>query len=163
MEKCPIIEYLSSVKSLMGNHNQKAYYSWQIKKLSPVSMVKWDSIPELKDMLRSKFKFWKPKMKQCYANSQLATLINPEIKYVEGYALSMIPIHHAWNSWRGIHFDLTVDIALAKSSPIFSNYNSVIEINRDEYAEIVKNPHLQVSSASVIVYQREVEKLDNTI
>lgn len=34
--------------------------------------------------------------KQCYRNAALVALSNPEYTYVEGYAASIIPIHHAW-------------------------------------------------------------------
>jgi len=35
-------------------------------------------------------------MKQCFANAQRLATIHPELTYVEGYALSIIPVHHGW-------------------------------------------------------------------
>jgi len=35
-------------------------------------------------------------MKQCFANSQRLAMTHPELTYVEGYALNIIPVHHGW-------------------------------------------------------------------
>ncbi len=34
--------------------------------------------------------------KQCFANAQQLALAHPELTYVEGYAMSVIPVHHGW-------------------------------------------------------------------
>lgn len=33
---------------------------------------------------------------QCFANAQRLVINNAELTYVEGYAMSVIPLHHAW-------------------------------------------------------------------
>lgn len=33
---------------------------------------------------------------QCFSNSQRLAIAHPELTYVEGYALNVIPVHHAW-------------------------------------------------------------------
>lgn len=33
---------------------------------------------------------------QCFANAQRLALLNPELTYVEGYAMSVVPLHHGW-------------------------------------------------------------------
>lgn len=35
-------------------------------------------------------------VKQCFANAQRLAMAHHDLTYVEGYALSIIPIHHAW-------------------------------------------------------------------
>lgn len=34
--------------------------------------------------------------KQCYHNCQMALFLNPELRYYEGWVMSIIPIEHAW-------------------------------------------------------------------
>jgi hypothetical protein len=33
---------------------------------------------------------------QCFANAQRLALLHPQLTYVEGYAMSVIPLHHGW-------------------------------------------------------------------
>jgi len=49
------------------------------------------------------------KIKQCYYNASQVTLMNPEIKYVEGFSQAHgIPFPHAWNSINNKIVDVTI-------------------------------------------------------
>ena len=51
----------------------------------------------------------KLRVKDCYKNATQVMNLDPEIKYVEGIMMlwNSIPIEHAWNSYKGKHFDAT--------------------------------------------------------
>jgi len=47
--------------------------------------------------------------KACFSNALIAGLLNPDLRYVEGFAYAgLIPIHHAWNvDAKGVVVDFT--------------------------------------------------------
>jgi len=48
-------------------------------------------------------------VKQCFHNAQMLAMENPDLQYVEGYAMgnAIIPVHHAWLTLNGKLIDLT--------------------------------------------------------
>jgi hypothetical protein len=70
--------------------------------------VPWAHHPkEIRDELR-RMRF-RPKMKSCFENCQrfvMHTML--DVRYTEGYAVSMIPVEHAWLTWNGRIIDLTL-------------------------------------------------------
>ena len=73
--------------------------------------VKWSHHPpEIKAALRAIG--YRPRMKECYGNSQrlfLSDLLVGDLEYVEGHAGNMVPVQHAWLLYEGEVLDLTLD------------------------------------------------------
>jgi hypothetical protein len=60
---------------------------------------------------KPKYLRWR-KQKQCFYNSWMTAVKNPELLYVEGFILGTHdPIHHAWVSPDGIH---AIDVTLRR-------------------------------------------------
>jgi len=50
----------------------------------------------------------KPKANQCYLNALAVCMENSDVEYVEGYMeVHGVPLEHAWNCYKGKHFDIT--------------------------------------------------------
>lgn len=87
--KDAILEYLRTTRSVMSYH-VKAH-----------GLMPYVGIADL--VLRHG-RIWGPanvsgprgSMKQCFSNCQIIATRDPAFLYVEGYALSVIPMHHAW-------------------------------------------------------------------
>ncbi len=75
-----------------------------------------------------------PRIKECYYNASILSLEYPEFRYVEGLAHRFIPVHHAWNSYKGVHFDITYEL------------HSDLAV---EYAKVISLPAFAVSTVSV--------------
>ncbi len=55
----------------------------------------------------------RPDIHACYRTAQLLAMIDSQhgrVKYQEGFALSIAPVQHAWNTIDGKLFDLTFDL-----------------------------------------------------
>lgn len=44
----------------------------------------------------SALQFERGERQQCFANAQRLALLHSDLTYVEGYAMSVIPLHHGW-------------------------------------------------------------------
>ena len=93
-----------------------AFYQWQIDQLTPIPIQPVADIKGLKEKIDGiKALLHTPlKLKKCYTNAWLLskTIGDPDpIQYVEGFWLHDMDLcGHAWNSWRGQHFDVTGEL-----------------------------------------------------
>jgi len=103
-----IQQYLKAVLQLHFGEKQQAYFQWQLANSVVVPIVPTaEVIPHLARRLGR----LSPQIKLCYANAVKVCKLDPEIQYVLGYVdLYSIPIDHAWNSYRGKHFDVTQEL-----------------------------------------------------
>ena len=77
--------------------------------MKPIEVVSYKSIPEIKDKVERLLHHSPAIPHHCYQNSAEACLEIEGVKYVEGIFGSILPISHAWNSYKGIYFDLTIE------------------------------------------------------
>lgn len=79
-----------------------------------VKITSYKDIPEIKRLLETDFikNMYKAFPKECYKNAaEFASYTYNEIEYVEGLVnCHGLPIAHAWNSYKGQHFDLTFEM-----------------------------------------------------
>jgi len=69
------------------------------------------------------------KTKQCYYNASQVTLMNPEIKYVEGFSrFQGIPFPHAWNSINNKIVDVTIKHASGSGMPFGKGHEPILGI-----------------------------------
>lgn len=101
----PFFNYVEQIASITSG-KQKEFYEWQKKHAELVKM----EVPE--SVLPNCTPAWMKKhikIKGCYENATKVMNLDPEVKYVEGVFMmgGSIPINHAWNSYKGKHFDVT--------------------------------------------------------
>ena len=97
--------------------------------LNIVNCIPFKSIPDLR------VDTYHVKMKQCFLNSMLTSLMDEKIYYVEGYIIDPIipfPVHHSWNKFEEDYFDLTQEVAL-KSNVTKNCYYSLFEISDKQF------------------------------
>lgn len=87
-------------------------YQEVVDNMKEMDIVSYKDIPELKDkierLLNSPMINIAPK--QCYQNAAEVCLAIDGVEYVEGlYGFHGLPISHAWNSYKGQYFDLTME------------------------------------------------------
>lgn len=64
--------------------------------------------PEVKAAIRSMG--WRPQVKQCFMNCQRFALSGLlDVEYREGWIQTIVPMEHAWLSYRGEVLELTLD------------------------------------------------------
>jgi len=98
-------EYFNQHEELLGEYE---VYQKAQKNLQEVEVVSYKDIPEIKDKIDSLINL--VQAKECYKNSAEICLGIDGVEYVEGLYSFFIPISHAWNSYKGQHFDLTMEV-----------------------------------------------------
>lgn len=94
------------------NYNQRLQFvSWQ-NDANPVPVICYKDHPEIARLVTEFRKRMKPKVGHCYFNSAVMLWLQPDVRYECGFAYNGSEfIKHAWNSFRGIHFDVTDYVA----------------------------------------------------
>jgi hypothetical protein len=88
----------------------EAYSKLTTKRLwkEAIWLMKDVEIEPIKEIGEIETQHLKPKLKQCYLNALAVCITNPKVQYVEGYIeVHGVPIEHAWNCYKGKHFDIT--------------------------------------------------------
>jgi hypothetical protein len=84
-----------------------------------LSSVHTVEIVSTKDIKAVNLKQIKPKPKNCYLNALAVCMRNHDVKYVEGYIeVHGVPLEHAWNCYKGIHFDVTEEVLNTANNPV---------------------------------------------
>jgi hypothetical protein len=134
--------YLEAI-SQMTSGKQKEYYEFLLNNLHQVNVGSYRDSKVLTyhiDKLRKEMPDTDTfcKKKGCYDTAvNVASRINDiEIRYVEGYVQSMIPILHAWNYYEpeNIYFDLINDVAWEGEDSHFHEYYEILNFGRYELA-----------------------------
>jgi hypothetical protein len=144
--KSPSIEdrlraFLVSEAESRTDEHQSAFYRWQEKQLTSVTIAATDEIPEMENLdefVKSDPKFARS---QCYANASRLVLpgvhdLSEDIRYVEGYVVDEgFVCGHAWNSYKGCNFDLTLkllddEFGKQKSKKSERSYFRVVEFTQ---------------------------------
>jgi hypothetical protein len=112
---------------------QGKFYKKILIKSKDVKIQSYKSNIELETIIKNFLKRFEPKIKECYETAFQCSFRCPEIEYVEGYADLSIPLAHAWNYYKGIHFDLTAELALGRESD--NNYLQLIKLDNEELLE----------------------------
>jgi len=86
-KKTEMMDYLKTIDNFISN-SQKNNFKYR-------SMYHFliENGQFFRDPKEKKFHY---KKKECYYNTYKMVSENPELKYVEGFAMSIIPIEHAW-------------------------------------------------------------------
>lgn len=135
--------YISQMKFLFGDNRiegMREYWEWQAEVAKPVRCVSYRDVPGLKEKVEEFLKRNELVVKECYYNSMKVVWNIPGVEYVEGIAHLAIPIDHAWNCYKGHHFDLTAEIVLGMNVERF-DYAQVVKLERrtmDRYASRTK-------------------------
>lgn len=113
-EQCkPLCQYVDGVLQLFPEGKQREY--WQKFRDSADEFIKADTelTNQQKELVKGVAKMVRPQPKECYHNSQLMVLFEPELKYYEGMIITRIgiPIEHAWNTLEGKVVDVTLQDA----------------------------------------------------
>lgn len=133
--------YLKALRD-MTSGKQRVYYQWIVDNLERVPVVNHIEskvlIHHIKELLRTTPASGICQKKGCYETAfRVALNGNLDIKYVEGYVQSIIPIVHAWNYYpeENIYFDLTNDIAWKGEKSHFNEYYKIIEFGDYELSQ----------------------------
>jgi len=118
-----ILAYLSGFAKIMPAGKQRDFYTWQRKVARKVKIKSYKSDKKLKKIVEDFLVYFKPQYKECYYTAYKLALECKEIEYVEGHAISIIPLSHGWNCYKGIHFDLS---------------NEILNLNIKEYAKVIQ-------------------------
>ena len=114
------------------------YLTWQGKIPKPVLVQPIQGVPDLSDLLyRHYFNRFKPQLKACYYNAYKATMYCSGVRYIEGYYINpdmLLPLEHTWNEWRGIQFDVTVEIR----NKSYYWYLQVVKLPKEQVREFHK-------------------------
>jgi hypothetical protein len=95
------------------------------------------------------------RFKGCYNNAFNFVHENPTARYVIGYALSVIPIEHAWVWYEGTYYDPTWE----KYSKLGETYLPLFEYTYLELADILKrNDYCPPAPTDIL--RLELEKED---
>lgn len=84
---------------------------WLSEKSEVIKPVLSTDVPDIADEVRRFVADYRPPMKQCWANAAecAVALESHGVEIVHGFLLSSMPIKHAWNAYKGVHFDLTAE------------------------------------------------------
>jgi len=120
---------------------QHDFWNWQNKQAKVVSVKSYRSDPNLERIVDEHIgDYSTPKIKQCYKNSYLMALGNPQIDFVVGYtaALGSIPLEHSWNFYKPkkIYFDITLELCLNKDVEI-EKYLQILKIDAKKATKII--------------------------
>lgn len=93
-------ESLLEVHARLGEEWNKAKELLKTVKIEPTKSVKGVDLTRIK-----------AKPHSCYLNALAVCMVNPEVKYVEGYIeVHGVPLDHAWNYYNGVYFDVTEEV-----------------------------------------------------
>ena len=107
------------------------------KELTEVSLI--ESNEEIAEAIEDFKLSYEIKPKECYNNSCVLTLLNPDFEYVVGYYLNTqglpIPLGHAWNYHvpSGTYIDMTREAFLSSEF----QYASMLRIEAPELSELL--------------------------
>lgn len=108
------IKFMRLPHKFLVPYGQDDYCIWAASQAKPVKVVSYTSNPDLQKLINA-FKHRVPvETGRCYYTAITLALHNPAIQVVFGQVRCIIPIGHAWNYYKGSHFDITSEITLAK-------------------------------------------------
>lgn len=112
------------------------FATWAERKRELVTVDSWRSDPTIQTMVERLLIVYAPKAHWCYHNAAKMCAIDPEIEYVVGWAQTETDvIEHAWNAWRGIHFDITREIGFEGRAE-FKRYIKLATIGAERLARV---------------------------
>jgi hypothetical protein len=126
------LAFLKAQALLPLQEDRKKFVEWQLQEARPIEIKPISTLPDyIRGSILNYTNRHPPRIKECYSNAANLALQNENIIYHEGIAAGIIPIEHAWNSYRGIHFDITAEIALAnrKDNYPFTAYAGISGCN----------------------------------
>ena len=103
---------IEDIKPLLTSY----LYTGEDKYIKPVKIVSYKSL-DVYPLLKKLVLDIKPKC--CYANAYWVSTTLPDIEYVEGDAVGLIPVMHAWNCYKGQYFDMTWELHSTIKGPYF--------------------------------------------
>lgn len=122
------------INYLKGMEEAKERFGWSGPPL-PIDDAKVVPVEKMPDEIRKLAKFFK--LKSCYWNSASFVLkhnhLFDEVKYVVGYAASVIPLEHAWIKVNGVYYDGSWE----KFSELGREYVSLWEMDSRELVEMM--------------------------
>jgi hypothetical protein len=141
--------FLKAILDCNLDEDDKKFYQWQFDNALDVAITHFDKIGLKVD------DYWlydHIHINRCYDNAKSTFDIHPDIKYIEGFIIiGSMPIQHAWNSYKGKHFDLTSHLHLDNK---VHNYVKVIELTLEEHEylhnKIIHNDLLKTAGYAAI-------------
>ena len=110
---------LQSILKLNMSPRQEKFYQWKLDSYKKVKIVPFKKIKQISDEIESWFNDENIIAKQCFANAFDVSTTIPGVNYIEGEIdVFGMPIEHAWNEYKGKHFDLTSEFALHGKTPV---------------------------------------------
>lgn len=120
--------------------DQPAMLERALKMINQNKEIKIQSFKSLPVNIRKRVKnhilISQPEAKECFTNSAKLVAGAQGIHYVEGFALSVIPMHHAWNRYKNIYFDLTAEVGLGEGNR-FANYFPLLDLKKSEVQKLL--------------------------
>ena len=119
---------IDNIKLLIGNMHIPEFAKWQQDNLREVEIVHYKEIADIAAAVAEFRKRYNIREKECFSNSGEFVLFFKDCEYVSGYNPEFF--EHEWNSYKGIHFDLTDQIG---SRNYFKKHNISYTPRRSNY------------------------------
>jgi hypothetical protein len=110
-----IVVFLNQLSTMQKSISSKTMSDWPFSSVAEFVLkygIEYDLAP-LPDEIK------KGTIKECFRNAYLACIRDPSLQYVEGYAMNIIPIHHAWVTLNGKALEVTWDSYYKNTSPLY--------------------------------------------
>lgn len=102
-------DYLNQVSTLYKQQMSIEKYLIEQGAECKITLIK-DLPKDIRKEITEAIKAVNPKIKECYKNAFMLSMVLPEAEYWEGFSESIIPVSHAWNSYKGYYIDITWEL-----------------------------------------------------
>lgn len=126
------------------------FSDWLRENITKIHINSYKIDEYVNDLVKNHEKINQIKIKECFRNSQLLTILDPNIEYVQGYIKTNgIIIEHAWNKYGDFHFDTTLEFNF---NELAESYYQVFIANEND---ILNKPNITNT------YKQYLEKIKN--
>lgn len=99
-------QYLNEVGNMFHGRMSAEKYLDENGTECKITLTK-DLPKDIRKEVEEAIKVIKPKIKECYKNAFMLSMVLSEAEYWEGFSQSIIPVSHAWNKYKGYYIDVT--------------------------------------------------------
>lgn len=133
---------LSGSSPPVSDPRSQEFIEWQNFAQEDVEVTYYKDHHEIAKIVTEFRKSHKPRFKECHNNASDLVLFNPDVQFVYGN-YELFQMRHSWNSYKGIHFDITNQIAtrlfMKKRGHRYSpskNYCQFFSLNFDQLIQL---------------------------
>lgn len=107
-----------------------SFTEWRASRQQAVVMRPFMAIEGLGPIVDEYLSRYEPRRNQCFDNAIILARHHPEVLFVVGRT-SNVQSEHAWNSFRGIHFDITAEVPYFGRFE-YGKYTQIAALNFEE-------------------------------